>query len=145
MVNWAGQFVLSLDGIQVGAFAEVSGLSVEIKVETIDEGGQNEFSHKVPGRMQWPNLVLKAGVTSNSALFDWFRRSSGTGLEAGDQYLQRTTVGLALVDGAGETVRAWELDGAFPVKWSGPSFAANSREVAMETLEIAHHGLVAED
>ncbi len=145
MVNWAGQFILSLDGIEIGAFSEVSGLSVEIKVETIDEGGQNEFSHKVPGRMQWPNLVLKSGVTTNSALFDWFRRSSGTGLEAGDAYLQRTTVGLALVDGAGEIVRTWELDGAFPVKWSGPQFAAGSREVAMETLEIAHHGLVAED
>lgn len=143
MVNWAGQFVLFLDGIEIGSFAEVSGLSVEIKVETIDEGGQNEFSHKVPGRMQWPNLVLKAGVTSNTALFDWFRRSSGTGLEVG--YLERTTVALALLDGAKEIVRAWELDGAFPVKWSGPQFAANSREIAMETLEIAHHGLVAEE
>lgn len=143
MVNWAGQFVLSLDGVEVGAFSEVSGLSVEVKVETIDEGGQNEFSHKVPGRMQWPNLVLKAGVTSNSALFDWFRRSSGAGLE--QDYLQRTTVGLALIDGQGEIVRAWELDGAFPVKWSGPQFAAGSREVAMETLEIAHHGLLAEE
>ncbi len=143
MVNWAGQFILSLDGVEIGAFSEVSGLSVEIKVETIDEGGQNEFSHKVPGRMQWPNLVLKAGVTSNSALFDWFRRSSGTGLE--DGYLERHTVGLSLVDGAGETVRIWELDGAFPVKWSGPQFAAGSREVAMETLEIAHHGLLVDE
>lgn len=143
MVNWAGQFILSLDGVDIGAFSEVSGLSVEIKVETIDEGGQNEFSHKVPSRMQWPNLVLKAGVTSNSALFDWFRRSSGTGLEGG--YLERHTVGLALVDGAGETVRIWELDGAFPVKWSGPQFAAGSREVAMETLEIAHHGLLVDE
>jgi hypothetical protein len=31
-----------------------------------------------------------------------------------------------------------------PVKWSGPGLNLDSPKVAMETLEIAHHGFTAE-
>ncbi|MDC3332360.1 phage tail protein, partial [Ilumatobacter sp.] len=35
--------------------------------------------------------------------------------------------------------------GAFPVKWTGPSFSASSTDMAEEQLEIAHHGFRARD
>ncbi|MEI7926440.1 MAG: phage tail protein, partial [Chloroflexota bacterium] len=56
---FTGQFIFSVDGLSIGTFMEVRGLSVEVEVQSIEEGGQNEFSHRVPGRMKWPNLVLK--------------------------------------------------------------------------------------
>jgi phage tail-like protein len=40
----------------------------------------------------------------------------------------------------GERLRAWEFFDAFPVKWKGPDFAVSSTDMAMEELEIAHHG-----
>jgi len=137
---FTGQFVFSVDGLQIGAFMEVHGLSVEVDVQSIEEGGQNEFVHRVPGRMKWPNLVLKRGVTENDALFTWFKKSSGEGFSGANNRLARTTGHLTLVDAQRKRVREWAFYGAFPVKWSGPTFAATSNSVATEELEIAHHG-----
>lgn len=140
---FTGQFIFEVDGVQIGAFTEVSGLQVEIEQgdsESIKEGGQNEYIHKLPGRMKWPNLVLKRGVTADNNLFDWFKKSSGEGFEGNQRSLDRTLAALAMVDGQGEVLRAWVFYDAFPVKWTGPKFAATSSELATEELEIAHHG-----
>jgi phage tail-like protein len=132
--------MFSVEGVTIGAFQEVSGLSVDVKVEGIKEGGQNHFEHKVPGRMEWPNLVLKRGITTDNNLFIWFHMTSGEGFAESTQ-LYRTTAALSLLDADGETVlRTWNFEGAFPVKWKGPSFSASSSDVATEELEIVHHG-----
>jgi len=143
---WAGQFVFSVDGVEIGHFMEVSGLSATIEDEKIVEGGQNQFVLRVPGRMTWPNLVLKRGVTSSDALFEWFQRSSGDGFTGQQSRITRRTGHLTLLggttgpNGPRERIREWSFAGAFPVKWSGPTFSASARDAASETLEIAHNG-----
>ncbi len=142
---FTGQFIFEVDGVRVGAFTEVSGLTVEVDMsEEIKEGGQNEYIHRLPGRLKWSNLVLKRGTT-DSNLFDWFKATSGEGFEENRGRLERTTAALAMVDGMGEIVRTWVFYDAFPVKWTGPKFAATSNEVAMEELEVAHHGFRVDD
>ena len=59
--------------------------------------------------------------------------------------LTRSTAAITLIGPGGQRLRAWNFDGAFPVKWSGPSFAVTSDEMAVEELEIAHHGFRASD
>ena len=51
-------------------FRSVSGLSVEIEVVEFREGGSNDV-HKIPGRVKYPNLVLKEGFTGASELQKW--------------------------------------------------------------------------
>lgn len=138
---FTGKFKFSVEGVgEIGAFTEVSGLSVEVELVEIKEGGQNHFSHKVPGAMKWPNLVLKRGVTDSDNLFDWFKKTSGEGFAGEGSALARTQGQITLTDSTGETVRGWTFEEAFPVKWSGPKLASSSNEVAFEELEIAHHG-----
>lgn len=138
---FTGQFIFEVEGIRIGSFTEVSGLQVEIEQkETIEEGGQNEYVHKLPGRMKWPNLVLKRGITADNHLFEWFRKSSGEGFEGNRASLDRRLAALVMVDGQGAPLRSWVFYDAFPVKWTGPKFAASSNDVATEELEIAHHG-----
>ncbi|MDP2326851.1 MAG: phage tail protein [Dehalococcoidia bacterium] len=137
---FAGVFKLTMDGMEVGSFTEVSGLEVEIQVEEIPEGGQNEYIHRVPGRMKWPNLVLKRGVTTNDGLQNWLRTSSGEKFAGEGNVVPRLTVALSMVDGMGTVLREWTFYDAFPVKWRGPRFSASSNDVATEELEIVHHG-----
>ncbi|HEY2727542.1 MAG TPA: phage tail protein, partial [Parafilimonas sp.] len=54
-------------------FQEVSGLSVEVETETLLEGGENRFEYKLPKRAKYPNLVLKRGLLTNTALLNWFK------------------------------------------------------------------------
>lgn len=137
---FVGRFTFSVDGVEIGAFTEVSGLSVEVDVEELTEGGQNQFVHKLPGRMTWPNLVLKAGVTQADPLFAWFAKSSGDGFAGAGNKLERTTGAVTVFDAAGSPVREWKFAGAYAVRWSGPTLAASSTDLAVEELEIAHHG-----
>ena len=124
----------------LGSFQEVSGLSVSADPETFREGGLNQFEHKRPGRMSWPNVTLKRGIVHNDGLLDWFSRTSGDGYDKGSDSVPWTSVTISLVTKNGELLRSWVLDRAFPVKWTGPSLAVSSTDVATEELEIAHHG-----
>lgn len=134
--------MLYIDGVRVAAFTEVSGLQVEMDTTDteIKEGGQNEFVHRMPGRLKWSNLVLKRGTTTDNRLFQWFEKTSGEGFAGEGNALDRTAVALAMVDSSGEIVRTWVFFDAFPVKWIGPKFASTSSELASEQLEVAHHG-----
>lgn len=137
---YAGRFLFEVDGVEIGTFTEVSGLELDVGVEEVEEGGQNHFVHKLPGRMTWPNLVLKRGMTKGDELFAWVQESSGDGFAGQGSKLERKSAAVTLVTETGDRLRAWEVTGAFPVRWRGPSFVATSNDLASEELEIAHHG-----
>jgi len=137
---FAGQFILEVDGEQIGRFTEVRGLHVSVEVEEIQEGGQNHFHHQLPGRMRWPTIVLRRGVTDSDNLFTWFQKTSGDGFAGEGNKLTRTSGAITVINDKGERIRAWEIVDAFPIRWQGPEFAASSSEVAEEELEVAHHG-----
>jgi phage tail-like protein len=138
-------FLVEVDGVEIGRFMEITGLEVEVGVESIEEGGENGYSHKLPGRMSWPNLVLKRGITQNDGLLEWLNKSSGEGFTGQGNKLNRSSAAITLMGPGGKRIRAWNFDGAFPIKWRGPSFAADSTDMAVEELEIAHHGFRAQN
>lgn len=138
-------FLVEVDGVEIGRFMEVTGLEVEVAVESVEEGGENGYSHKLPGRMSWPNLVLKRGITQNDSLLEWLNKSSGEGFTGQGNKLTRSSAAITLMGPGGKRIRAWNFDGAFPIKWRGPSFASGSSDMAVEELEIAHHGFRAQN
>jgi phage tail-like protein len=132
------RFQIQTDDAVIGEFAECSGLSAEYDIFEWQEGGESRFVHKFRGVLKYPNLVLKRGVTYEDAFLKWF-------LDRQTDRDDRGNVTLTLLGEDGRQVRSWSFAGAFPVKWQGPSFNAKSTNVAMETLEIAHQGLVPPD
>ncbi len=142
----AATFLFEVDGVEIGRFMEVSGLEVSVAVEEIEEGGENSYVHKLPGRMTWPNITLKRGITQNDTPArrgSTSRRASSSPPTATSS--TRSTAAITLIGPAGKRLRAWEFDGAFPVKWKGPDFAVDSNDMAIEELEITHHGFRAKD
>jgi phage tail-like protein len=128
-------FELTIQGQSIGYFNEVSGLSAEVETFTYNEGGNNEFVHKLPTRVKYPNLVLKRGLTGAADLQRWFQRSH-VGAD-------RTSVTVTMLNEAGDRLRVWSFVNAFPIKWTGPSFNAQQATVATEALEISHDGIKA--
>jgi len=37
---------------------------------------------------------------------------------------------------------AWTLEGVWPAKWTGPTLDVGQNSVALEVLELAHHGFL---
>jgi phage tail-like protein len=128
------RFKINLDDAEIGRFSECTGLSVEWDVQTYPEGGENRYEHKLRGRLKYPNLVLKRGVTHEDALLKWFFQSQDAE--------KRGSITITLLGPEGKKVRSFAFAGAFPVKWTGPNFNAGSTSIAIESLEIAHQGIV---
>jgi phage tail-like protein len=117
----------------VGVFTRCSGLEVEYEVLEYAEGGENGYVHKLRGHMRHPNLLLSRGVTSEQELLDWLFESK--------QPSRRPTVTVSLLDERRKPQRSWVFAQALPVRWVGPTLA-DVGEVASESLEIAHAGLL---
>ena len=126
-------FELKIQSKAIGYFHEASGLSAEVETLSYNEGGMNEFVHKLPTRVKFPNLVLKRGLTKKADLQAWFQKSH--------TQAERVGITLTMLDQQLQPVRTWSFVNAFPVKWTGPSFNATQNSLATEVIEIAHEGL----
>jgi phage tail-like protein len=130
----ACRFYVEIDHKKEAVFTEVSGLQVEMQVTEYEEGGRNGFIHRLPGRLKVGNIVLKRGLVKANDFFQWC-------LAAAEQDIIRRHISIVIYDVAGQEVVRWDFQGAYPVKWTGPTFNADQGAVAMETLELAHQGL----
>ena len=135
----ACRFSIDDQGIVIAVFKECSGLSGEIEVETYQEGGLNEYEHKLPGRTKYGNVTLKSGVANSVEMWSWFHRAA-----TGD--IERRGISIVMYQQnrfgqfKGEAMR-WTLSGAYPVRWEGPSFSAEDNSVAVQSIELAHNGI----
>jgi phage tail-like protein len=131
-------FVLAIDGLTTVNFAKCTGLAAEVSVEEYQEGGENRFAHRFPTRASFPNLVLSQGAGPAHELWDWFAefQVSGVVLPRDGAVLLMSTV-----EGVLAPVRVWAFTRGWPVKLTGPDLDAQASAVAIEAVEIAHHGL----
>lgn len=127
------RFVVEMNGLLSGGFARVKGISREIKHESFREGGVNDYEHKLVSQVAYPVLILERGLALDE-LWTW-----ALAVSEGD--IQRRTLWIRLQDEAGVGAWAWQVENAFPVKWSASDLDAQSSPVVMESLELAHHGL----
>lgn len=132
-------FVLAIDGLASVNFSKCSGLAGEVGVEEYQEGGENRFTHRFPSRASFPNLVLTQGAGPLQELWDWFAEFYVTGLV---EPRDGTVVLMGTVEGVLAPVRVWAFTRGWPVKLTGPDLDAQASAVAVEAIEIAHHGLV---
>jgi phage tail-like protein len=131
------RFRVELSGRPVAEFSECSGLEMTVKVEEVREGGENDFVHRLPGRVEFGNLTLRRGYAQTHEFFEWFRAVFNEG------QVERRTVTVSLMNrNATGPIMQWAFKDAFPAKWSGPAFKAAENAIAVESLEIAHRGLI---
>lgn len=128
------RFMVEFGQTVQAVFAEVSGLRVEIDVLDYQEGGENNFIHKLPGWRKWSNIVLKRGMTDSLDFWNWYQD-----VVAGNKNLRRN-LSIILYDETHLSGMRWEVIEAFPIKWEGPAMKADGKAVTIETLELAHHG-----
>lgn len=127
------RYLVEIEGIASGGFARVKGLSREVKLESHREGGVNDYEHKLVTQVSYPVVVLERGLALDD-LWKW-------ALAAADGDVTRRTIWVRLQDEANQKAWAWQIENAFPVKWSSSDLDSVSSQVVMESLELAHHGL----
>ncbi|MFN8713628.1 MAG: phage tail protein [Bacteroidota bacterium] len=112
---------------------EVKGLAATIETaETIKEGGENTFVHKLPGRVTYQPLVIVRGMVSGSAFVDWVRK-------AVEQYrFEPVNLLVSLLDENHQPLEYWYIVNAYPAKISTSDFNAQDNKIVIETLELQY-------
>jgi phage tail-like protein len=129
-------FRVTLDDHQsLGNWTKCEGLAVEYEVQEYMEGGENGFVHRLPGRCKFPNVKLTRPIDKGSAeVAKWV-----AGLRNDPK---RQNAAIQVLDNHGDEVTKWKLTEVYPVKWTGPSLDVAGNQVAVEVLELAHHGFL---
>lgn len=127
------RFLVEIDGLVSAGFARVKGVQREIKHESYREGGVNDYEHKLFTQVSYPSVVLERGLALGD-LWKWAQA-------AADGEITRKNVRIILANETRIPIWAWQLDWAMPVKWACSDLDAASSQVAIESLELAHHGL----
>jgi phage tail-like protein len=132
--------VAGLFGVELSddaGFSECRGIEGTLQLQEYPEGGVNDRVHRFPTRMTWSNITLQRGVGLTPQLWDWYKAYlEGRG--------KRRDGLITLLNDQRNPVMVWKFKRGIPVKWTGPTLSGNGREVAIETLEIAHEGLEVE-
>jgi phage tail-like protein len=134
------KFHVEIDGIKEAAFSDCSGMEMSTDVFEYQEGGLNEYAHKLPGRLKQSNITLKRGFATSNELFKWFSTVQEDLLKGKPITLKKVTITLYSSVGPDESM-AWTLQDAFPVKWVGPAFRTDEAALAVESVEFAHNGI----
>lgn len=129
-------FQVEWGGTQIG-FTEVSGLDVETEVIEYRHGASPEYHKtKMPGMQKYSNITLKRGTfQGDNEFYNWFNTVSLNTIE-------RRDLTLSLLNENHEPVVVWKIKNAFPIKVQSTDLKSDGNEVAIETLELAHEGLV---
>lgn len=127
-VEWGGESL---------GFTEVSGLDVESEVIEYRDGASPEYVKlKMPGQQKYSNITMKRGTfLGDNEFFDWWNTVALNTIE-------RRDLTISLLNESHEPVVVWKVKNAWPSKVQPTDLNSDGNEVAIETIELVHEGLV---
>ena len=91
---------------------------------------------KISGMQKFPNVTMKRAVfASDNEYFKWWNTVALNTVE-------RRSVTISLLNEKHEPIVVWKVKNAWPAKISSTDLKADGNEIAIESIELAHDGLV---
>jgi phage tail-like protein len=130
-------FSLEIDGLTMAYFTACSGISLEFEPVTFKQGtGSTIVERKRPGRPKYSEVVLKRGLTQDTALYDWFdevvKAAGATPYKTGS---------IVIFGRDASEVARFNLENCWPSKLSVSDLSAGSDDVMIEEVTIQHEYL----
>jgi phage tail-like protein len=122
-------------------FQEVTGLNVEVTSADYRNGNEAvNHVRKINGIYKVGDITLKRGLMGALDLYQWI-----AAVRSGDQSARRN-ITIQLRDESGQnTVMAWRLMNARPIRYNGPALNAKTgTDVAIEELVLSCEDLAIE-
>ena len=130
-------FVLTIErcGSDLGTFSKVTGLDASFDVADYRSNDHaNVYRWFYPGAGPRGTLTLSRQSAGDSEAVERCLRELAASGEPADAT-------ITLFNSGGQPVAVWDLEAAFPQKWTVPAGDAEG-SVGIETLVLAHEGLV---
>jgi phage tail-like protein len=128
-------FRVVVDGVSIGEFSEVSGLTAKgDAIDYLKAANLQPTVRKLVGLHKYANITLKRGYMRDQSLWNWYRKGQS----------DRRNITIELINEAQQPRQRWHFEDAWVNKIKAPSLKASGNEITVETLEIAHEGLTTE-
>ena len=123
------------------AFSDCDGLDMTMDVKTIREGGNNTQQIRMVGAVNYGQVTLKRGMTSNFDLWDWFDAQQ----HANPQQLRTDLRGdvdvvILSADHQQELVR-FILKKCLLTKLKAPTLIAKDGGIAIEEMQMSYESM----
>ena len=128
-------FDVKLDNGIVGAFGEVSGLSISVEVVTIESSMKDTVTRKRPGTTKYGEITLKRTLSADRSFWDWIKKIRDGATDF------RTSGSVDLYDIAGTKIGGWAFANAWPSKWSASDLDVGTDDPMQETVVLQIEGL----
>ncbi|MGZ3751836.1 MAG: phage tail protein, partial [Mucilaginibacter sp.] len=113
-------------------FQDVTGLTVDVNLDTYTEGGENRFVHRLPGRTRYTDLVLKRGMTLVSGVTAWCQDS----IE--NFNYQPTNMLISILNEDHLPVTSWYVVNAIPIKYDISGLNAAQNQIVIESITLRY-------
>lgn len=130
------RYIVEIDDFARAAFTKCSALEAEVaKIETWEGGALT--AHKEPGRVTFSDITLERGATADEDAYAWFKdvvaAYKDAGLVTPDFY---RNVDIVQLDRAGNSLRRWTCEEAWPVKFTAGEWDNEADEAVIEMLTL---------
>jgi len=123
------------------AFSECDGLDMTMDVKTIREGGNNMSQIRLVGPVNFGQVTLRRGMTSNFDLWDWFdAQQHGTPKQLRTGLRGDAEVIILAQDGDTEHAR-FLLKKCLLTKLKSPGLNAKDGAIAIEELQLTFESM----
>jgi phage tail-like protein len=127
------QFGLEIDGVELARFTGIAGLGYESEVVTFQDtlADGKIITRKRPGRISFPDIVLKRGLSADNALVEWYQTVV-------DGAVERKSGSIVIYDQTSTEIGRWNFENAWISKWSASDLDAGTDDIMIEEITIAH-------
>ena len=123
-----------------GGFQEVTGLEVTRDKTEYRHGKDRKFvKRQIPAMKSYGDLTLKRGVFRGD--HDFFKWWNGETNPEEDGTPERREITITMYNAKETPVLVWDIEAAWPYKFTATDLNAESNDVAVETLVLCHEGI----
>jgi phage tail-like protein len=113
-------------------FQEISGLEMQMNMESIIEGGQNRFTWELPVRAKYSDIVLKRGMFIGSGILSWCKNAFENFV------FEPVNIIISLLNEHHVPIQSWYVVNAIPKKWSVSNFNAEQSSLVVESITLSY-------
>ena len=138
----AFNYYIEIDALTLGMFTAVDGMKVSVRVDEVNQLGVNDRQKYLIGPAKFEPLTLKRGfVGADGVLFDMMKSTYNETTPMFRKLVHLVVLKRGSNSGVGGALGLNEIGrisfyNAFVSAWSGPNFATQGNEIAVESMTL---------
>jgi len=143
MLGLSTRFHVSVQGVDLGGWAQCQGLEVKFNPVFQPEGGNYQYQTILPGEIKYTPVTLSRAMNAfdTGEVQKWLRIQAADWVD-GNKSGTSGTARIVLFDAHGAVVSSWTLRNVYPDSWKGPDLDAMTMGIAVERLVLVHEGFL---